>query len=211
MPNLPCNSPSPSLRVLGQKFTAHLQRRLLSRWTIYARTRQILRFLHFCDTRAVALPIDLTREVIQAYHRHLCEHRTKYRAPLKSASVQHLLVGVNAFLVWLVREQIIPANPFCGFEMPRKEHRLPRAILSPDEIEAILNLPDLQTPRGLRDRAIVEVLYSTGLRRMEHCRLDIAHVDFVNRLVRVEQGKGRKDRLVPIGGEALTWLGRWKN
>jgi integrase/recombinase XerD len=72
-----------------------------------------------------------------------------------------------------------------------------------------MDQPDLRTVRGLRDRAILEVLYSTGIRRMELCRLNLPQVDFVNGLVRVEQGKGRKDRLVPISREALGWIQRY--
>ncbi|WP_350307934.1 tyrosine-type recombinase/integrase, partial [Photorhabdus viridis] len=68
---------------------------------------------------------------------------------------------------------------------------------------------DINTPTGLRNRAILEVLWSTGIRRMEIANLLLSEVDFGRGVVLVRQGKGRKDRVVPIGGQALHWLSRW--
>lgn len=208
MKNPQCHAAT-SLRDVSQQFSDYLRRRLLSKWTVYARSRQLDRFLRFCETHEKTSPADVTKELLQAYQQHLCEHRTQTNQPLKAGTVQHLLVSVNVFLAWLVREQVIATNPFSTLEMPRKEHRLPRAVLSAAEVATILAVPDLRTPRGLRDRAIVEMLYSTGLRRMELCRLDLSQVDTVQRLVRVEQGKGKKDRLIPVGEATLQWVARY--
>lgn len=200
-----------SLPALSRQFLAHLERRLFSLWTVYARRRQVHRFLKFCRRQSVTKPTQFTRDLLKAYHHSLCEHRTTAGQPLKPATVQHLLVGVNAFLTWLVREHVLSANPMSDFEMPRKGRSLPRAVLTPGEVAIVLEQPDVRTLQGLRDRAILEVLYSTGLRRMELCRLNLSHLDSVNHLMRVEQGKGRKDRLVPISSEALGWVQRYLN
>ena len=90
--------------------------------------------------------------------------------------------------------------------MPRTEHRLPKAVLSPAEIERVMLVPDVKRPFGLRDRAILEVFYSTGVRRTELCNLDLTDLDFENGLLCVRQGKGKKDRYVPIGKRALAWV-----
>jgi integrase/recombinase XerD len=93
--------------------------------------------------------------------------------------------------------------------MPRKEFRLPRAILNVSEVEKVISKPDITTSFGLRDRAILEVFYSTGIRRGELCNLNLGDVDFERRVMRVQQGKGRKDRYVPIGRRALLWLEKY--
>src|SRR5690606_38499517 len=87
--------------------------------------------------------------------------------------------------------------------------QLPRIILSVDEVEAILRAADPNTPEGLRDRAMLEVLYSTGLRRMELPNLRRYDVDLTRLVVFVREGKGQKDRVVPIGERAVRWLDKY--
>jgi integrase/recombinase XerD len=86
---------------------------------------------------------------------------------------------------------------------------LPRAVLSASEAERVLARPDPGTPLGLRDRAILEVLYSTGIRRMELIGLDLSDLDAERGLLFIREGKGRKDRLVPIGDRAIHWTHRY--
>ena len=209
MSKFPTDDGPLSLAFHADRYVDQLRRRLFSAWTIYARRRHLARFIAFCQRRAVVRPAELDRDLITAYQCDLCDHRTKLGLPLKAGTMQHHLVGLNAFLGWLVQEQFITHNPCSGMTLPRKDQRLPRAVLNRADIDAILALPDTHSPVGLRDRTILEVLYSTGLRRMEICRLDLAHVDQAEGLVRVEQGKGRKDRLVPIGPRAVEWLRRY--
>jgi integrase/recombinase XerD len=93
--------------------------------------------------------------------------------------------------------------------MPRLEKRLPRAILTAREAEQVINVPDVKEPLGLRDRAILETLYSTGIRRMEVCHLKVADVDVERGTLMVRQGKGKKDRMIPIGERALQWIDKY--
>ena len=199
--------PPASLHLLINQYLEHLRHRQFSRWTIYARARQLQRFASFCQEISITSPGHVTRESIVAYQRSLCDHRTITGRALKPGSIQHYLVGVKTFLAWLVREHVLSVDHSVGLELPRESQRLPHAALTPAEVQTIFALPDVETTQGLRDRAIMEVLYSTGLRRMELCRLNLDHMDLVNGMVRVEQGKGRKDRLVPIGSEAIGWVG----
>ena len=87
--------------------------------------------------------------------------------------------------------------------------RLPKAILSADEVEQVLSQPDTTTPLGLRDRAILETFYSTGIRRAELCSLRLDDIQVDRQAVFVNQGKGNKDRYVPIGMRALVWIARY--
>ncbi len=109
----------------------------------------------------------------------------------------------QGLLEWLTRQNYIPSNPASELELPRTERRLPMTPLTIREVEAILIQPDLEDPIGVRDRALLEVLYSTGIRRMEVISLQLDDVLIEKDAIMVRQGKGRKDRVTPIGGRAL--------
>jgi len=93
--------------------------------------------------------------------------------------------------------------------MPKQERRLPKHVLSVDEAERILDLPDVGDPYGLRDRAILETLYSTGIRRLETIGLAVYDLDAERGTLRIRQGKGGKDRTVPIGERAVSWIHKY--
>ena len=101
------------------------------------------------------------------------------------------------------------ANPAADLELPKVEKRLPRAVLTAHEAEEILNQPDLATPIGLRDRAVLEILYSTGMRRQELTGLCLYDLDWQRGTVMIRKGKGKKDRLLPLGARAAAWLNKY--
>jgi integrase/recombinase XerD len=93
--------------------------------------------------------------------------------------------------------------------MPKVPQRLPRAVLSVSEVERILAVPDVEDTIGLRDRAILETLYSTGVRRKELCRLAVYDLDIERGTLLIREGKWKKDRFVPIGERALAWVEKY--
>ena len=95
--------------------------------------------------------------------------------------------------------------------MPRLEKRLPKHVLTQPEVELIINQPDLTTAFGVRDRAILETLYSTGIRRMEIIHLNLYDIDSDRGTLMVRQGKGKKDRMVPVGERALRWMIKYRD
>ena len=103
------------------------------------------------------------------------------------------------FCSWLRREGRLTHNPASDLVMPRPDRRLPEATLSADEMAAVLAAPDVTRPLGLRDRAVLEVFYSCGLRRAELIGLLVRDIDIDRGTVFVRSGKGAKDRFVPIG------------
>ncbi len=128
-----------------------------------------------------------------------------------TVGTQHgFLAPLKTFFKWLVRANHIPFSPASEMEMPRKGKRLPRSILSVDEVEAILAEAEPGNPQGLRDRAMLETLYSTGMRRMELPRLMVFDVDTARRVVFVREGKGKRDRVIPIGELAAAWVARYQ-
>ena len=122
---------------------------------------------------------------------------------------RHRLLALRQFLRWAVRTARLHTDPTECLRVPRAAQRLPRAILTLAEAERILARPDVSRPLGLRDRAMLELLFSCGLRRMEVIALDLGDLDLHRRLLFVREGKGRRDRVVPVSARACDWLARY--
>ena len=116
---------------------------------------------------------------------------------------------VRTWFRWLVRNNHILHNPASDLDMPKLEKRLPRAVLNEEEAERVMIQPDLRDPLGVRDRAILETFYSTGIRRMELVNLKLYNVDHLRGTLSIWLGKGKKDRVVPIGERALAWVDKY--
>jgi integrase/recombinase XerD len=168
--------------------------------------RQIRGFIAWADERGVTHPGQVSRAVLERYQRFLYHYRKKDGEPLSVASRRAMVTPLKSWFKWLTRSGEIPANPAADLELPREIKRLPRAVLSIEEAERVLSGPDLGTPIGLRDRALMELLYSTGMRRMEAAQLRIDEVDQQRRVVLIRLGKGQKDRMVPLGERAQYWV-----
>ena len=124
-------------------------------------------FLRWCDERGLTRPEEITRPILERYQRTLFHHRKPDGRPLTFRTQVARLVRVRGLFRWLVRQNVLVANPASDLEMPRREKRLPKHVLSIAEVERVLALPKQHEVLGLRDRAILEVLYATGLRRSE--------------------------------------------
>lgn len=167
------------------------------------------RCLDWLAERGVTRAEDVTRPMLERYQRVLFHHRKTNGQPLSFAGQHVRLTTIQGFFKWLCRTHRITANPAADLELPKVEKRLPRAVLTAHEAEQILSQPDLKTPVGLRDRAILEVLYSTGMRRRELTGLCLYDLDLERGSVMVRQGKGKKDRLLPIGERAAAWVRKY--
>jgi len=147
--------------------------------------------------------------MLERFQKHLHLYRKKDGQPLVLRSQRAHLEAVRAVFRWLAKSNLILYNPASELELPRMSHRLPQHVLTAKEVEEVLAQPDLGEPLGIRDRAILETLYSTGIRRTELCKLDIYSVDVTRSTVMVREGKGRRDRVIPIGERALRWVQRY--
>ena len=125
----------------------------------------------------------------------------------KARSTARLLSGLRGFYRFLLREQLISRDPTLQVEMPQLGRPLPKS-LSEADVEALLAAPELDDPIGLRDRAMLEVLYACGLRVSELIGLTLEQVNLRQGVLRVF-GKGSKERLVPLGEEAISWIERY--
>jgi integrase/recombinase XerD len=126
-------------------------------------------------------------------------------AESRPSTANRRLAALRRFYAWALREHRSPADPCLGLASAKQPPRLPKT-LSEAQVEALLRAPDLDTARGLRDRAMLETLYATGLRVSELVGLAALNVSLNEGVVRVVQGKGGKDRLVPLGAEASHWI-----
>lgn len=157
-------------------------------------------FNGWLDERGVRL-IDAGRDVILD---HLA---WRLANDYKARSTARLLSGFRGFYRFLLREGAISVDPTLRVDLPRLGRPLPKA-LSEADVEALLAAPDIGDPLGMRDRAMLEVLYATGLRVTELVSLSLEQLNLRQGVLRTF-GKGSKERLVPLGGEALHWLTRY--
>jgi integrase/recombinase XerD len=131
----------------------------------------------------------------------------RYRKEAKSRSMARLISSLRKFFRYLLREGLAEDDPTLRIDPPKIGRPLPKT-LSEEDVEALLAAPDVLDPLGLRDRAMLELLYATGLRVTELVSLRVVQVNLRQGVVRVV-GKGSKDRLVPVGEESEVWLARY--
>ncbi len=192
--------------VLVEEFLTDLGARGYSPATIHARRQCLAALSAWLADRGVTRPVEVTRPMLVRYQRYLFHYRKTDGEPLSFRSQNARLLPVRAFFTWAVRNDHVAANPASELELPKVEKRLPKAALSITEAETVLAMPDLSTATGVRDRAMLETFYGTGIRRSELARLNWRDLDIERRTLMVRQGKGRKDRMVPIGPRALVWI-----
>ncbi len=181
----------------------------LSPRTIELRERVLKLFMLWCDERNLDKPQDITRPILERYRRYLYHYRKKDGDPISFATQQQRLVPIKAFFKWLTKENYILYNPASELELPKVHKRLPKHILTAQEVEQILNQTALHGDLGIRDRAIIETLYSTGIRRAELINLKLYDVDTQNGTLMVREGKGKKDRMLPLGERAGLWINHY--
>jgi integrase/recombinase XerD len=197
------------LHVWTVRFLRALEVRNFSICTRTNRKRMIGPFIEWCETRSITRPTEVTKPILEAYQRHLFHRRRPNGKPLGFGTQVQALVSLKRFFSWLTRTNVLLYNPASDIELPRHVRRLPRNVLTAEEAETVLAQPDVREPWGLRDRAILEVLYSTGLRRMEVARLAVFDIVPDHGTLMVREGKYGKDRVVPIGERALAWVEKY--
>ena len=190
-------------------YLSFLRVRNYSPVTVRTRGHALARFGVWCAERGLLRPGEITRPMLERYQSWLFHYRKHSGAPLSFTSQAQLLVAVRGLFRYLARQNRILMNPAADLEVPREEKRLPRTVLTVEEAERILAQPNVNDLLGLRDRAILETLYSTGIRRSELCNLLVHDLDLDRQTLFVRLGKGKKDRFVPIGERALAWISKY--
>jgi len=192
-----------------KKYLQWLDVRHYSPRTVSLRKISLSRFIKWSDERSIQHPQEVTRPILERYRRYLYYYRKQDGQPLSIRTQGTRLEPIRGFFKWLTKENYLLYNPASELELPRQHRRLPQHILTPDEIELILNQTALHGDIGLRDRAIIETLYSTGLRKIEMINLKLYDIDLSNGTLMVREGKGKKDRMVPLGERACAWVQKY--
>lgn len=173
------------------------------------RENAIRRFIGWCDERGLSEPQSITKPILESYQRYLYYYRQEQNGEPLSPTTRGRYIGfIRHFFKWLTQENYLLYNPASELILPKATASLP-VVLSEEEIERIMQQPDIETLYGLRDRAILETFYSTGIRRTELCRLQINDIAVDRCTLFVKEGKGGKDRLLPIGIRAVSWIKRY--
>lgn len=196
--------------VLGAAFLEWMRIKNYSERTVSNREVYLRYFIEWCAERGVVQPAAVTKAILERYQRWLYHYRNEKTGQPMSVRSQHVrLVPVRAFFKWAARHNHTLYNPASELELPRMEKRLPKHILSASEADAVLNKANVATSFGLRDRAILETFYSTGMRRLELASLKLFDLDVERGTIMIRLGKGKKDRMIPIGDRALAWIERY--
>lgn len=202
-------SARPSLSALAADYLSALEARGYAPGTVASRRRHLAELTGWLEDRGITHAPQVTLSVVERYRLHLFGRRQPDGRPLGWGAQAHRLTAIKGLFRWLTRQHHLPHNPVADLELPRRRRRIPRAVLTADEMERVLALPDVSRPLGLRDRTLLEVLYATGIRRAECAGLKLTDLDFTRRTLFVHQGKGGRDRYVPLGERAAHWLERY--
>lgn len=191
---------------LIELYRQHLHARHLTPLTVKHCIEHIHRFLDWLDWPDIR---DVTLPQLIDYHEYLTRHKKANGQPA-TLSYRHAQVhAVKNFYAFLKKRRRIVLDPFEAFPKLRKPHRLPKGVITDSQVLRWMAQPDLSTPEGFRNRTIMEVFYSTGLRGAELVKLTAYEIDVKDRTVRVVLGKGKKDRIVPIGKVALAFVAEY--
>jgi len=193
------------------KYNEAMMLRGYSKSTLHRRESDIRRFIGWCDERSLNHPNQVTKPILERYQRYLFYYRQeRNNRPLSPTSQNHYLTSVKQYFKWLTQQNYLLYNPASELVIIKQNVSLP-VVLSIEEIDALIQQPETHTAGGIRDRAILELFYSTGIRRSELCNLKLPDISLTRKTLYVREGKGKKDRLIPIGDRALHWLTRYLN
>ncbi|MBT8038932.1 MAG: site-specific tyrosine recombinase XerD [Xanthomonadales bacterium] len=172
----------------------------LSENTLQSYRYDLLRVSEFLSRRGRSLQA-ASREDLLAFL------ALQVRSGRRPRSLSRYLSGIRQYYRWALREGLVTKDPSALIESPKLGRGLPKA-LSEQQVEQLLSSPDVAKPLGLRDRAMLELMYATGLRVSELVGLEVANLNLNQGVIRVT-GKGGKERLVPLGEVAVDWLQRY--
>lgn len=205
-------SPLPAvLRRLVRQWLRWREAQGLAPGTLDNNAHDLRRFIGWVESDRPKLRslVEIDRQVLEEYVLWLAVYESDDGHRLTASTRQGDVATLIAFFRWVEREKKVLANPAQDLELPKVPKKLPQGVLSSKEVARVLAVPDLETPLGLRDRALLELLYSTGVRNSELRALRVEDLNFAEGLLTVREGKGRKGRVLPMGRVAQRFLERY--
>lgn len=195
-----------NLALWQARFREHLELRRCSPRTVESYGGELRPFFEFLEEQGIETLTAVTRETLQGYQVHLHGLKKANGKPLTVVTQSCKLTAILTFFRYLYQERFLVLDPGRGFPVAKLPQRLPPSVLSEAEVTRLLEAPDLTTAVGLRDRAILEVLYSSALRNSEMGALTLEELDLARGQLRVINGKGGRHRVVPLGEPACEAL-----
>ena len=177
--------------------------------TISDHTHSLLRFFMFLIQMNIKEISFATSDVVSAFLTGIRNELNVFGRKNGSSNLYKYTCSLKRFFADLFDRGVITSNPAAGIKLPKMQKSLPKSILSKEEAMEVLNCPDVKTFQGLKERAILELLYGCGLRNGELRSLKLNDIDLKEGIIIVRQGKGQKDRIVPIGKHSAEWLERY--
>jgi len=191
---------------LLHRFQSDLQIRNYSARTVSDYGYNLGLLFQFLEQRQIRDIAGLTAATLADFQRWIYYQPTKQGTPRGVVNQNGILAAVKSLCRFLKVEGYLAVNPAEGIEYARQPHTLPRNVLTPQEAKRIIETVDTTTVLGYRDRTILEVLYATGIRNEELRNLTVADVNLDEGLLRVNHGKGGKDRVTPLGQIASRFM-----
>ncbi|MEW6118366.1 MAG: tyrosine-type recombinase/integrase [Nitrospirota bacterium] len=192
---------------LIERYCTHLQTLNYAKKTIEGQLFYLNRFRAYLRDIGITEIAGVTRETIRDYQVHLFEEINTNTGEPNSVSYQNRnLQVVKSFFRFLCENDYLAGDPAKDIAYAKEPQRLPRSIMTQSEMRKLLHAPDTKTVLGYRDRTILEILYSTGIRKEELNNILLADVDYNEGFIRINCGKGKKDRVVPLGRIACRYL-----
>lgn len=195
-----------SLDILAQEYIQSLKVRNLAERTIKAQQWNIEKFFIFLQSLMIDRIEQVNKGVILDYQTELYHTINRRGRPNSVCSQNAMLSAVKGFTKFLKQRDFIISDPAVDVQYGKTPKTLPRGILTRSEARRIINAPDRSCTLGYRDKTILEVLYTTGIRKEELNNLTLNDVDYNDGFLRIIQGKGRKDRIVPLGRICCRYL-----
>jgi integrase/recombinase XerD len=195
-----------SFKALSAAYLRSMKVRNLSKRTIGLVNWMLEKFLTYLESCDIIHADQITSQTIRDYQLSLFESLNSRGQPNSISYQNRMLSAAKNFTRFLKDNDYIVADPGRAVAYAKEPKRLPRGVLTPAEARKVIHAPDTKTVIGYRDRTILEVLYSSAIRKEELNNLTLADVDYHDGFLRIIEGKGKKDRIVPIGRIACRYL-----
>lgn len=188
------------------RFAEWMRLRNWSEQTVKTYRCSLRQFFAYLESQGVASLAVVTRELVEGFRTYLFYRQNRSRGKTISVHTQAArLTAAKSFLKFLVRENVLLVDVSSTVDLPKLPATLPK-VLAENEVLLLVEAPDVSTHPGIRDRALLETLYATGVRNGELGALCLPDIDWEQTALWIRLGKGQKSRLVPLGEEALAWL-----
>ena len=197
---------------LKSKFTRSLLIEGKSKVTAGDYSRHIDVFLDYMEKNGLEEMTDVTKNTLKGFQTYLfTKHKSRAGKKLKLNSQHNILCSIKSFFCFLIQNDHIMVDPASSITLPKIKKSLPKDILTEKEMKRLLETPDTNKARGYQERVVIELLYGTGIRNSEARFIKLVEVDLDDRVIFISNGKGGKDRVVPINKILRKYLKKFIN